>query len=282
MPVGAKFSLFRRRRVKQLIFLSILLFGCQSNDQIVPEHKVLAKVNHEVLSEDDVLASIEGSTNKLDQTDLMRMYSKTWIQESILAQEAERLGYTLTRAEEFQMENLKKTYLINHLMKTRLDNVAVTEVEISRYYDEHRDEFKRLDTEYHLIHLFLPSRIRAIQDEIFKTKDILGVIKKFHLTKTVNDELLNGDLGYVLGLELTDDLKNRVEKAQINRIYGPIRIDNGYHFFQVKERLEKGTFFSLDSVRSSILERIYIQKVEQAQHDLVEELKPSYSIENKY
>lgn len=265
----------------QLVFFFLIL-SCSESERIVPEHKVLARVDGEVLSSDDVSAMLSGSSDELDVQDIQRQYTKRWIEGELLAQEAKKLGYGLTDEQRFQIENITRDYLAKAYLETRLRDVDVTASDVRRYYEDHEEEFKRLDDEYHLIHLFVPQRLRAVQTEIYASKDILAVIKKFHLSKTVNDQLLNGDLGIVRGKQLSEKLKARIDKATIDRIYGPIRIAGGYHYFQVKSREAKGTFYPLERVRDSIRERMYLQKIEETKHAIVEELKENYSIESKF
>lgn len=266
--------------MKIFIVTFLIIISCQPKDTIVPDHQVVAKVNSDILSENQLRSYLVNPEEK--NNDLTRNIIRKWIDKSVLYQEAINLGYHLDALDRFNLEEIKKDLIVNKYLDSKFSGFVLTDKELNDYYILNNEEFKRTDDESHIVHLFLSERNPSIQAEIFKQKDLLLIVNQYRLNKTINQNLLNGDLGYVKDVDLPKSFNSRILKAKLNEIIGPIRMNSGYHYFQVLDRKKEGTFIPYEQVKDVIRQRLYLKKVQEIRGQLIDAGKSKYIIENNY
>lgn len=279
--------------MKRLFALSILLFACAPKAPQVPEHKIVAKVNNDILSTDqldDVLADYNG---EIFHSDVKSKYVRNWINTSALYQEAIKSGYTLSDKDNFKIEKLKKQLIIRRYIESRSKAVEVLDKDILTYYQTHRDEFKRQENEIRLAHLYLESKELPVSEDLKTNKDILSTIKRLHLDKSKNGLVINGDLGYQKYSDVRPLFLNRIDirsrkkrHKRTSKKYKDgqivtIKLKSGvYHYIQVLDRKKAGTYYTIDQVKEIIRERLLVQKMDGHNIQIIEQNKSKYTIIN--
>ncbi len=259
-----------------LVFLSIL---CQNNS--APAIEIVAKVGDEYLTREDLTNWMPPELTEEQKTILSRQYIDRWVQKTVLATSARKDGISLTTYEKWSLNNLQKDMLAQKYVSTKLPrDIIITDQEIATFYEENKDEFIRNEDEVHLVQLFLENLDRAIADEIKEQKSLLEVIKKNYLDTQVNRVVeKNGDLGYVPINNLRKEIVRYVKSGSTGRIYGPIKIEKGYYYFQMMDKQSAGTYRSLDLVQNDIRIRLTAIKREKLSEDLANKLAAKYAVE---
>ncbi len=268
--------------VKHIIlggFLAFLFFSCQNN-RPRPED-VVAQVGDAYLTRQTLREIIPEHLPEDTRQVYLRKLVDEWVQTQLLAQEAKRTGIDFTPRDQWAIESLKRQLLSEALIANQVPtDFQISEKEIRAYYETFKDEFKRDKEEVHLVYLFLEKRDRAIEKEIKETKNLLTVIQKNFLDQRVTPLMeKNGDLGYLPLESLKKTFRWYIKRAKVGDIIGPIKLDPGYHFFQLLDRQPKGTYRSLELVRDEIEARLKIEHRNQLVKDLIEKLRRNANVQ---
>lgn len=268
---------------KTLIFFSalFLLFNFNCRNSSVPQIEIIARVDDQYLTRDELVDWMPPDLPESQKEIISRQYIDRWIQKTLMATTARKEGVSLTTYEKWSIENLQKEMLAQKYLDAKLPkDIIITDQEISNYYEKKKDQFIRSEDEVHIVQLFLENMDRAIAEEIKEENSLLEVIKKNYLDTQANRIVeKNGDLGYVPVNSLRKEIIRTVKNGTTGRIYGPIKIDKGYYYFQMMDKQDAGSYRSLDLVRDEIRLRLTSIKREKLTEDLAKELTTKYTVE---
>jgi peptidyl-prolyl cis-trans isomerase C len=270
----------KKNKIAGIFLLFAICFQIACQKRSVPEIEIIAQAGEEYLTREE-LSNWMPSSLPEEQRDLVaRRYIDRWIEKTLMAQSAKNEGLNLSSYEKWSLENLQKELLAQKYLNSKLPkDVIVTDEEITSYYEENKEQFIRNKDEVHLIQLFLENRDRAITAEINELKSLEKVIKKNYLDTQFNQLVeKNGDIGYVPVESLRREIINRVKSGKTGRIYGPIKIENGYYYFQMMDKQKKGSFRSLDLVKEEIRLRLSAMKREKLAKELAEKLIENFEV----
>jgi parvulin-like peptidyl-prolyl isomerase len=265
-------SIQKRRFIVLAILAFIILLNCRNSS--VPSIEVVAKVEGENLSRDDLFRWIPSDIPEEQKAILSRQYIDRWVQKTVLAQAAKAEGIKLSEYENWSLEFLEKEMLSQKYLAAKLPrDVIITDQEISTYYDRNVQQFLRKEDEVHLVQLYLDNRDRAIDAEIREQGNLLEVIKKNYLDSQPRRSVeKNGDLGYVPINSLKKEIARLVRSGNTGRIYGPINIEQGYYYFQMMDKQSSGSYRSLDLVEEEIRLRLIAMRREKLTEELAQKL----------
>lgn len=272
-------------RTKYLIIPLVLIsmifgsMGCHKDS--VPFIEIVAKVGDNYLTRSELEKWMPPNVPEEQKEAVARQYINRWVQRTTLALGARNDGISLTSYEKWSIENLEKEMLSQKYLETKLPKeIIVTDQEISNYYDENKDEFVRDEDEVHLVQLFLENPDQAIAAEIRESKLLLDVIQKNYLDSQINRMMeKNGDIGYVQVRNLRPEIARLVKSGSTGRIYGPVRIESGYYYFQMLDKQKKGSVRSQDLVEDDIRLRLINAKKESLVEDIAKKMSEKYSVE---
>jgi parvulin-like peptidyl-prolyl isomerase len=265
-------SIQKRRFIVLAILAFIILLNCRNSS--VPSIEVVAKVEGENLSRDDLFRWIPSDIPEEQKAILSRQYIDRWVQKTVLAQAAKAEGIKLSEYENWSLEFLEKEMLSQKYLAAKLPrDVIITDQEISTYYDRNVQQFLRKEDEVHLVQLYLDNRDRAIDAEIREQGNLLEVIKKNYLDSQPRRSVeKNGDLSYVPINSLKKEIARLVRSGNTGRIYGPINIEQGYYYFQMMDKQSSGSYRSLDLVEEEIRLRLIAMRREKLTEELAQKL----------
>ncbi|GAB4342765.1 MAG: peptidylprolyl isomerase [Calditrichia bacterium] len=244
-----------------LNLLVIWISGCHR--ETIPPGDIVARVGGEYLTRQEVLAAIPENTPEPEKTDLVRHIVDKWVRYTALSLEAKEAGMDLTDYQKYSLALLEKQYLADQFIEKNFPiNVTVTEKEISEYYEANKNEFVRENDEVHLVQLFMEKLDRAIDREIKQSKNLLEIITKNLLDKSPNRLIQpNGDLGYIAITDFAPVIQERVKQGIVGKIYGPLKIEKGYYYFQILDKQKKNSIRELELVKDTIKERLeYVKR----------------------
>ena len=262
-----------------LLTLVILFAGCQSKS--IPDIEIIAKVGDQYLTRDQLLKWMPPNLPEEQKVIVARQYIDRWVQKTSMAITAEKEGVELSPYEDWSIENLKKEMLVQRYIDAKLPrDIIITDEEISNYYDKNKDEFIRDQNEVHLVQLYLENLDKAIAEEIRELKSLQEVIQKNFLENQVNRMVeKNGDLGYVPEENLRPEIQRIVRTGSTGKIYGPIKIESGYYYFQMMDKQKAGSYRSLDLMKDEIRTRLISIKREKLSEDLAKKIAEKMDIE---
>ena len=267
------------KRFVGLIAVILLVLSCQR--KVPNPAKVVARVGDAYLTIDMVTPLIPQNLPAEHRSSYIQKLVNQWVDMQILAQTAHHNGFSLDPHDQWEVDMLRMNLLAQKYINREIGRkIIVTDKEIEDYYNANKDEFKRQNEEVHLVHLFLEKRDPAIQKDIRESNNLLEVIQKNYLDQRATPVLEpNGDLGYVVFKQLRPIFQRYLKRKKTGVIVGPIRMKEGYHYFQILDRQPAGSIRSLDLVRDEIIARLQVQKRNQEIHRLIDKLKEQFEIE---
>jgi foldase protein PrsA len=157
-------------------------------------------------------------------------------------------------------------------MKNKIQGQAgpVTEDDIVKYYNEHRDDF------------FMPDQVRVSAIAVKTREEAVELLKrvegganffqlavKYSVDKKTGSQ--GGDLNFFTVARYTP-IYNAAEKLENNQLGGPVEMDGNWWIFKVIDRILKRPK-ELDLVRPDITNRVSIEKAQNLYNEWIENMK---------
>lgn len=261
-----------------LILTGILIIACNQNHELPPD--LVAQVNDAYLIKENLNYRVPSDLSEETQLSMKKMLIKQWVEDEILYQSAIKEGFQWNDSDLFQIENYKKSIIIQRYLDDKLNkNYRIPEKEIEDYYNNNKKEFIRNADEVHVIHLFIENKDNAIFKEIREAKDLNEIIKKYYFNIRSTYESPNGDLGYVEISSLPEIIQKAVRRQKTGTISSPLKTKDGYHFIQLMDFQKAGTQRDLELVKDEIVLRLKWQKREQERERLMDELREKFQVQ---
>ena len=135
------------KKIKYDIWFFLAIVGLTSCSQESKSNKYVAKINNEILTEEQLNAALSDKQNKGKYRE---EYIHNWIETEILFQEAQKKG--ITRDSQFNslLERSRKELAVALLLKKISEDIKIefADEEINKYFDEHKEEFRLEDDKY--------------------------------------------------------------------------------------------------------------------------------------
>jgi hypothetical protein len=266
---------------KLLIFIFFFLYACDGDGKLIPEHKVLAKINNNILSSDFIDTQIPLELSPEEKNEIKRKLIHRWIDRNLIYLDALASGIQLSEVQDFQISELKKELIVETYINNKLQSIIdVSDREITDYFTLHKEEFTNAVDKIHLVHLFLNKLDNTLNQAIFDSKNLLDVIKQYRLEQLSGNERIIGDLGIIELSQLNAEFRIKCQSANENEIIGPFKYQNEIHYLQILKHFKKGQTLDINQVKDTIKSRVLAERKEKIKKDLIEKLKSNYIIEN--
>lgn len=255
-----------------LIAISLLLTGCGKKG------KELARVNDEIITLEEFNERIE----RLPQhyRDIIKGQKEKFlddiIMENLLYKEALKSGVSKdAEVQEFLAEARKKIIVASLIKKRVEDKVSVTEEEITKYYDEHSEEFM-LPERWRASHILVDTADEA--KHIKKMLDEGALFDKLAREKSKDaTSLRGGDVGYFSKGQFLPEFENEVFKLKVGGISDVVKTRFGYHIITLTDRKDPEVQ-DLSSVKGLIKKELEREQKKMLLEELVNDLKNNASI----
>ena len=254
------------------------ILSCQRN--AVPEIEVVAQVEDLYLTRTELLNWMPREIPADQKKVLAEQYIDRWVKTVTLYLAAKSDQVKLDDYSKWSLEYLQRQMLADkYVEKKQSTRLLVTDEDISRYYENHKEEFKRDKDEVHLVQLYLEKLDNAITKEISSAEYLLDVIEKNYLNNLGNRLFeQNGDLGYVPVEDLRSEIRRRIISGRTGKIYGPIKIDDGYFYFQMMDKKDANTIRNLENVKNDIWMMLTKIKMQKEQDNIAEAANKMFDI----
>jgi len=199
------------------------------------------------------------------------------ISEKLLIQEANNMGLEKDNDVLEQIKKMTEQILVQALIQREiLDKVAVSDEEVSEYYEKNKDSF----TEKEQIHLYnilveTEEEAKVILEQLKAGGDFSEIAKE---KSTGPSAAQGGDLGYLTKGTVIPEIDEVVFALELEELSEVVKTDFGFHILKITEKKPE-TVRTLEEVKEEILQTLLPVKQKEAFDNLLEELKGKAEIE---
>ena len=269
------------KKIYIIILITFLFYNFTNSQEI----KIISKVNDEIITNIDIenekkyLLLLNENLNKLSKKEIFELAKNSLIREKIKKRETNRLFLKrnndvenkiiknfynklgFNKEDEFikfldrkkiKIENLKQKLIIETLWnqliynkynkQVRIDK-SILEKKIITYYNSKEKKY-----EYELSEIVIANE----KDIKSKKEEIIKYIKQFGFKIAANKysksdtSKYGGDIGWIKGTRLSNNIKNKISKIKIGEISEPIQVSNGYLILKINDKKEIIEKFDLE------------------------------------
>ena len=269
------------KKIYIIILITFLFYNFTNSQEI----KIISKVDDEIITNIDIenekkyLLLLNENLNKLSKKEVFELAKNSLIREKIKKREINRLFLKrnndvenkliknfynrlgFNKEDEFiifldkkkiKIENLKQKLIIETLWNQLIYNKYNKQVRIDKsilkkkiitYYNSKEKKY-----EYELSEIVIANE----KDIKSKKKEIIKYIKQFGFKIAANKysksdtSKYGGDIGWIKGTRLSNNIKNKISKIKIGEISEPIQVSNGYLILKINDKKEIIEKFDLE------------------------------------
>ncbi|MEA3222786.1 MAG: peptidylprolyl isomerase [Thermodesulfobacteriota bacterium] len=285
-----------RQFVIMAIMAMLFLIGC-SNDQEAKslsflkgsdkatatqegEGEILAKVGDDVILEKD----IDMLLSKIPQQYRMRYSSadakkeivQRLVDVKMLAWEAKRRGIDKRADVKTRIEYLIDQMLAKELEEEVSNNIEVTDKEVAKYYDEHKDKFST-PPKIKVRHILVKTKEEAeeVLKEIKGGKDFAALAKERSNCPSAKK---GGDLGWISRGRMDPAFEKAAFALGTGDISDVVKTSYGYHIIKAEDK-RPAKVKDLDKVKAAIEKTLVNDKLKGSVEDLSSDIKSKVNIE---
>ena len=227
------------------IFISVILSFLFYNFAISQEIIIVSKVNDEIITNIDIenekkyLLLLNNKLEKLSEDEILNLAKNSLIREKVKKKE---INYESLK-EKIVLEALWNQVIFNNFNKRVRIDESLLKKKIIHYYNSKDKKY-----EYQLSEIVIGNE----KDINLKKKEIYNYIKQFGFKIAANKysssdtSKYGGDIGWIKGTRLSDNIKNKISKIKVGDVSEPIQVSNGYLFLQVNNKKEIKEDFDLE------------------------------------
>ncbi len=256
-----------------LLILPVLITICGliSCQRSTGESKKLAQVGNEILYEADFKANFSSDEWQNLSAENRKKYIEQWVNITLMAQEAEKMGFNKEEAIKQRIEYASKKILANALIASRMAELRISEDDMFNYYRLHLGEFQKPIQEYKIQRIFVYDRnkIDRIKMEI-RSGLAFGTAVGIYSEERLRDT--GGFMGFVTNTGIDSvfwDVARNLKQGEL----GLVERDEGYYIIrQYEERSAVGEA-GFEMFKDEIRKRILQERRQEVYEDLLLELK---------
>lgn len=148
-------------------------------------------------------------------------------------------------------------------LNEKVANMGISDADIKKYYQEHREEF-RIPDKAVVSQILLPTAERAeeVKQELIDNKKMFSEAARDYSTDT-QTAAQGGRLGmvtkggYIPMIGMSPEINNAIFSANAGAILGPLKSVRGYHLFSI-DSMETDRYEDLEKVKRTILENMIV------------------------
>jgi peptidyl-prolyl cis-trans isomerase C len=259
-------------------FLVLLFFGCSKKE----EGKVLATIDDEKIT----LSEFGKELDKIPMNMKMmvatqsgkKSYLDNLIVKKLLLREARKDKIDTEKEFQDRLADIKDQLLIESVLKKKVNAASqLSDEELKKYYDSHKEEFKK-QVEINTRHILLKSEDEAkqVQGRIAKGEDFIELAKKFSIDP--NAKVTGGEIGFhPKGTLLPEYEAAAFKLTKPGQVSGVVKSQLGYHIIRL-EGSKPAAYVPFEEVKDFIKQKIAQEKQKELLEKYVESLKKSAKI----
>lgn len=216
---------YRKNAIENLVDEKVLLIKAKELNLIPSEEELKKEVDEKIAS----LVSLYGSEEKLEEA------KKTF-------------GYTDETFNEFMKNQVIAQKVIDYIHK----DIAVTDEDIKKYYDENKDKYTKQPgaTMYHIL-VDTEEKAKDVKRRLDSGESFADLAKEFNEDSTKDT---GGSLGYVeySNEDFDKDFMTAAKALGEGQVSGPVKTQFGYHIIKVDGVNKDKKVQSLEEVKDTI------------------------------
>ncbi len=175
------------------------------------------------------------------------------------------------------LENIRKNLMSNYAMKEIMKDITVSEEEVAKYFEEHKDEFREPE-QVKASHILVASEDQAIE--------ILAMLEGGEKTfEEAAKEFSNcpskekgGELGFFARGQMVKEFEEAAFALEAGNMSEPVKTEYGWHIIRVDEKKPE-RIKELTEVNDQINEKLLNEKQFKKYDDTLTELKTKHPAE---
>lgn len=266
------------KKLLLLLVVTFILFSCGKKD----DSKVVAEINGDKITLQEFNRELDKIPMELKMFVATQMGKKNYLERLIvkrlLLMEAKKENIEKEKEYQERLSEIKEQLLIEMLLKKKLiKEVKIDEDEIKKYYEAHREEFKK-PQEINTRHILLKSEQEAkqVQEKLTKGEDFIELAKKYSIDPSA--KTTGGEIGFHPKGALVPEYEEEAFKLKrVGQISGIVKTRFGYHIIRL-EGVKPASYASYDEVKELIKQRLIQERQGQLLENYLSELKKSAKI----
>ena len=265
---------------KYLVFLFLLLplIACTKKD----DSKSIATIDGEKITVQDFNSEL----NKIPVNMKMLLASQNGkkdflnrlIEKRLLLKEARKENVDKDKEFQDRLADIRDQLMIQSLLAKKINTeVKFSDADLQKYYDEHKEEFKR-DREIQTRQIVVKTEQEAkeIESRIAKGEDFADLARRFSVDPSA--KATGGDIGYhPKGTLIPEYEAAAFGLTKVGQVSQPVKTQIGYHIIKL-EGVKTGTYVPFPEVKDFIRQKLTQAKQTEVVQAYVEELKKKSKI----
>lgn len=205
-----------------------------------------------------------------------KRFLEEMIAENLFYEEAVRKGFLQEKEVAEVIKEAKKKILVARLIQTEVEKAAsVTDAEIRRFYDEHKEDFKTPEM-WRASHILVATEAeaKAVLDELAKGASFEDLAKSRSIDATASR---GGDIGYFRRGQLVPEFEKACFALDVGQVSGIVNTQFGYHIIKLTDKRE-ASVESYEKVARAIEDILMKKKRGELFDQLVSRLKNKYNV----
>jgi peptidyl-prolyl cis-trans isomerase C len=265
---------------KYLVFLFLLLplFACAKKES----GKAIATIDGEKITVQEFNAELDKIPMNMKMLVVSQSGKKDFlnrlIERKILLREARK--EKVDKEKEFQdrLADITEQLMMQSLLKKKVNTeMKLTDADLEKYYNEHREEFKK-DREIQTRQIVVKTEQEAkeIAGRIAKGEDFADLAKRYSIDPSAKNT--GGDIGYhPKGTLIPEYEATAFQLTKIGQVSQPVKTQLGYHIIKL-EGMKTGTYVPFPEVKEFIRQKLTQARQAEVLQKYVEDLKKKSKI----
>jgi peptidyl-prolyl cis-trans isomerase C len=207
-----------------------------------------------------------------------RTYLDNLITKKLLLREAKKEKIDTDKEFLERLDEIRDQLLMESLLKKKLTiEGKVTDEDLKKYYDAHKEEFKK-EGEINTRHILVKTEDEAKQvlARVQKGEDFVELAKRYSIDP--NAKTSGGEIGFHPRGSLVPEYEAQALKLKkVGQVSGIVKTQFGYHIIRL-EGVKPPTYVAFDEVKEFIKQKIGQEKQKELFEKYVQDLKKSAKI----
>lgn len=244
-----------------IIVTMIFVLGCQRGPDLYSEGKVIAEVNGEKLTLEEIEDQIPAEYRDYVSDYEKKEYAEEWIKNELLYQEAVASKFDSDPKIQARLRQITKQLVASAFVEEELKaRSTVDSSEVREFYENNLSSFTRDKEEVRLSHIFV--RTKEAADSAYAAlragEDFALVAQR--LSEDLKSSQRGGDLGFFSSENLDPSLAAVASRLSVGSYSKAIESGYGYHLIKVTDRKKKGTIREFELVKEDIHNQLLAEK----------------------
>lgn len=265
---------------RYLVFLLLLLplFACTKKES----GKVIATLDGDKITLQEFNAELDKIPVNMKMLVASQSGKKDFlnrlIERKILLKEARKEKIDKEKDFQDRLADIREQLMMQSLLKKKVNTeVRLTDADLEKYYNEHKEEFKR-DREIQTRQIVVKTEQEAkeIQARVAKGEDFADLARRYSIDPSAKNT--GGDIGYhPRGTLIPEYEAVAFQLTKVGQVSQPVKTQLGYHIIKL-EGTKTGTYVPFPEVKDFIRQKLTQAKQAEVLQRYVEDLKRSSKI----